>query len=298
MTIRRVTLLGLGEVGTILAADLAVWGNLEITAYDCQFSNADSGPAAALRALDGVHGAAAAPAAAATADLVISAVTAAEDVAAARDCAHGLQAGTWFLDLNSVAPDTRCEAARIIEAAGGRYVEGAVMSPVPPRRCAAPILLGGPHAAEFAPVAVAMGFAGARFYSAETGRASAAKMCRSVIVKGVEALLTESLLAARHYGVEADVLSSLSDLFPDADWSARAGYMISRSLEHGVRRADEMDEVAKTVREAGLEPLMSVAAARRQRWAAQFRGSMHEDLNTMLDGIRRELPGKEGEGKC
>lgn len=298
MKIRRVALLGFGEVGAILGEDLANAGDIEISAYDIKFSDPASRPSGTLENQPRIRSGGSAPSAVAMAQVVVSAVTAAEALGAARASAPGLQSAAWFFDLNSVAPDTRREAARVIEAAGGRYVEGAVMSPVPPRRIASPILLGGPHAAEFAPVAQALGFKGAEFFSAAMGQASATKMCRSVIVKGMEALLCESLVAARHYGVTVEVLTSLDDLFPDPDWPGRARYMISRSLEHGQRRAEEMDEVARTVREAGLDPLMSEATAGRQRWAAQFSGARHEDLIAMLDEIRARLPGKRGESTC
>ena len=92
------------------------------------------------------------------------------------------------------------------------------MSPIEPKRIASPMLIGGPQASSFAPLARALGFTGVEVFDVCVGRASAAKMCRSVMIKGLEALLTEGLLAARHHGVEATVLESLSDLLPGADW--------------------------------------------------------------------------------
>src|SRR2546429_5318848 len=117
--------------------------------------------------------------------------------------------------------------------------------------------LGGPHARAFLPLAQSLGFAGANVYSDAIGAASAAKMCRSVIIKGMEALLAESLLTARRHGVEDAVLASLQDLFPVRDWRALARYMISRSPQHGRRRAEGMREAAKTVAEAGFRPPVS-----------------------------------------
>jgi 3-hydroxyisobutyrate dehydrogenase-like beta-hydroxyacid dehydrogenase len=148
------------------------------------------------------------------------------------------------------------------------------------------MLLGGASAAEFLPRARALGFTGAQLYCASLGRASAAKMCRSVMIKGIEALLTESLLAARRYGVEDEVLESLSGLLPIADWRGLARYMIGRSLEHGRRRAAEMREAALTVGEAGVEPLMSRATALRQDWAAGHAAARSNDgLNQLLDAL-------------
>jgi 3-hydroxyisobutyrate dehydrogenase-like beta-hydroxyacid dehydrogenase len=208
--------------------------------------------------------------------------------AASAVCA-GITRAAFFLDLNSASPGTKQEAARLIGDAGGRYVEAAVMSAFPPKRIAAPILLGGPDAQAFFPVARRLGFSGASLFSSEVGPASATKLCRSVMVKGIEALLAESLLAARRYGVESAVLGSLGDFFPGTD----SRYMIARSIEHGVRRAEEMREAARTVAEANVAPLMSKACAARQEWAAQFSDALrHDALADMLDALRaRSGPG-------
>lgn len=284
-TIRRIALLGFGEVGQILAADLHARSLKDLSAWDLLFAAQGSAPQQALAA-GYVRAGAGAAEAVAGAQLVISAVTAAQAVEAARAAAEYLAAGAFYLDLNSISPGAKRGAAALVEARGGRFVEAAVMSPVPPRRIASPMLLGGPHAAAFLPLARELGFGGAQAFSGELGRASAAKMCRSVVIKGLEALLAESLLSARRHGVEAAVLDSLRDLFPGADWPTLAQYMISRSLLHGRRRAEEMSEVARTVAEAGLEPWMSDACAQRQDWAAGHRSAAARgELAAMLDAI-------------
>jgi 3-hydroxyisobutyrate dehydrogenase-like beta-hydroxyacid dehydrogenase len=162
------------------------------------------------------------------------------------------------------------------------------MTPFPPKRIASPTLLGGPHAKDFLerarPLGVAMTVASER-----VGVASVTKMCRSVIIKGLESLLSESMLSARRYGVENEVLASLSDLLPVGDWERLARYMISRSLEHGARRAEEMREAARTVREAGVVPLMSAACAERQDWAAAHKDALRDDLAGMLDALLKDI---------
>jgi 3-hydroxyisobutyrate dehydrogenase-like beta-hydroxyacid dehydrogenase len=265
---RGIALLGYGEVGQVLAADLGARGATDLAAWDRLYADPASAPRQAALRQPGLVVATGLGAALAGRGLVISAVTAGECVAAAVEAATTIAPGAFYLDLNSVAPASKIEAAEAIAAAGARYVEAAVMSPIEPRRIASPILLGGPHADAFLPHAQALGFAGATVFDARLGRASAAKMCRSVMVKGMEALLTEALVAARHYGVEATVLASLGDLFPLGDWERLGAYMIARSLQHGRRRAEEMREVAHTVAAAGLVPWMSGACAQRQDWAA------------------------------
>ncbi len=275
--IAAIHLLGFGEVGQTLAGSLGP----KLTAWDLLFADPASGPSRALADYPVVGGAQSRGA-----DLVISAVTAAQDLSAARSIAGEIKPGSYFLDLNSASPEMKKSCAALIEEVGGRYVEGAVMAPIAPKGIATPILLGGPHAEAFLPLAESLGFVGARFYSAETGQASAAKMCRSVMIKGIEALLTESLIAARHYGVDKTVLASLGDLLPVGDWPKLAHYMISRSLEHGTRRAEEMREVARTVAEAGLAPLLSAATAERQDWTAARSDALQTGgLDEMLDRL-------------
>ena len=282
----HVCLLGFGEVGQALAEDLGARGVPALVAWDILFPVPDSAPRRAVVVIQKVRAATSVQDAVVDADLVLSAVTAAQDVAAARSVAPHLKRGAYFLDVNSVSPAVKVETSQIVEAAGGRYIEAAIMSPIAPKRAASPMLFGGPHAAEFLPFARQLGFTGASVFSDRVGSASAAKMCRSVIVKGMEALLGESLLAARRYGVENAVLESLRTLLTTEDWRKQSRYMISRSLVHGRRRAEEMREVARTVVEAGFEPRMSSACAVWQDWAATHRvAAAHEDLNDMLDAI-------------
>jgi len=263
----RIALIGYGEVGRILAADLRSAGVEDLIVWDRLFPVCASAPRRAA-ASSGMPVAASMAQAVSGRDLVISAVTAGNCAPAADEAARAIPSQAVYFDLNSVAPRTKRAAAAAIEAAGGRYVEAAVMSPIAPKRIGSPMLIGGPHAAAFEPLARRLGFAGIRVFDATVGKASAAKMCRSVMVKGLEALLAESLLAARRHGVERAVLESLGDLFPHEDWERIGAYMISRSLEHGARRAEEMREAAHTVADAGLDPLMSLACAARQEWAA------------------------------
>ena len=284
----RVALIGLGEVGRTLAEDLC---GHELSAWDLKFSDPAS-PASRNAAVLGIAPSPSATAAASGAELIVSAVTAANDLAAAQTVASGIAEGAFFLDLNSASPSQKQASASVIDGARGRYVEAAVMSPIYPKRIAAPMLLGGPHASAFVQVARPLGFAGGEVFSDEVGKASATKMCRSVVIKGVEALLTESMLAARAYGVEDEVLASLSNLLPNDDWPKLAAYMISRALEHGERRAEEMREAARTVAETGIAPLMATATAERQDFSAQFRDALSGgDVAGMVDAIRLRMGG-------
>jgi len=293
----RVALVGLGEVGRTFAEDLRAAGLRDITVWDTAFVDPAS-PASRNAAELKLAPAGSSAAAVRGADLVVSAVTAAQCVAAAETAAASLADETWFFDLNSASPGHKRSAAAAIEAGGGRYVEAALMSPIGPNRLRSPFLLGGPHAAAFSVVAPVFGLGSVTVVSDEVGRAAATKLCRSVIVKGLESLLTESLLAARVHGVEREVLESLPNILPPADWDAVAGYFISRSLQHGKRRSEEMQEAAATVAEAGIDPWMSAAAVERQRWAAQFphaadAGTTIGMVDAVLAALRDDEPGDD-----
>ena len=206
---------------------------------------------------------------AAGADLIVSAVTASQAVPVAQACAPSIRAGAWYLDFNSASPGAKRRAAQIVDGAGGRYVEGAVMTSIPPYRIRVPLLLGGAHAAALAPLLDALGF-DARVASAQLGVASATKMCRSVMIKGLEAMVIESFTAARAYGVEDALLASLAETFPGIDWESQGSYFFQRVIQHGRRRAEEMREVAQTVRDVGLEPWSAAGTAERQAWMADL----------------------------
>ena len=262
-------LVGYGEVGRILAEDLRARGVTSVQAYDIKQGGPDGAP---LRAHAGCHGvrlAAAHAELAAQSDLIVSAVTASQAVAVAEACAPRLRSGAWFLDFNSASPGAKIRAAQRVEAGGGRYVEGAVMTSVPPYRIRVPLLLGGPHAATLAPLLDVLGFA-AKAGPEKLGVASATKMCRSVMIKGLEAMVIESFTAARAWGVEDAVLASLAETFPGIDWEQQGAYFFQRVIQHGRRRAEEMREVAQTVREAGLEPWSAAGTAERQAWVADL----------------------------
>jgi len=267
----QVSLIGYGEVGRILAEDLRARG-VTVAAFDIQLAAAASPASDAMRQHARRHAVALADSHAAAvrrSDLVVSAVTASQAVAVAQACASALERGSFFLDFNSASPGAKIRAARDVNAAGGRYVEGAVMTSVPPYRIKVPLLLGGPDAAALLPLLGDLGFA-AKVSSDRLGVASATKMCRSVMIKGFEAMVIEAFTTARHYGVEDAVIASLHETFPAIDWDKQGAYFFQRVIEHGRRRSEEVREVAVTVREAGLEPWSAAGTAERQAWIADL----------------------------
>jgi 3-hydroxyisobutyrate dehydrogenase-like beta-hydroxyacid dehydrogenase len=267
--VRQIALIGFGEVGGIFGHDFAAAG-FAVSTFDILLNAEPSRPAmlakvknANVRACDTLQGALRG------ADLVISAVTASSAGDVAGSAAPFLRGLQIYLDLNSVSPDTKLSIARTLGESPATFVEAAVMAPVSPQRLKVPMLLGGADAATAAQRLQAIGM-NVEHISDRVGVASAIKMCRSIIIKGLEAITVESMFAARRYGAEKQVLESLAATYPGMGWNgALPDYLISRVAEHGKRRAAEMREAARAVADAGLEPLTALATAQRQDWLAQ-----------------------------
>jgi 3-hydroxyisobutyrate dehydrogenase-like beta-hydroxyacid dehydrogenase len=238
-----------------------------ISAYDIKTDSPDPEVRAAKRAdyvAASVIGASSAPDSVAGAAAVFSVVTADQAHEAALAALPGLAAGALFFDCDSCAPQTKARTAAAVDAAGGRYVDVAVMAPVHPRLHRTPLLISGPHTEAAAQVLAALGMTAA-IHEGPVGSASAIKMIRSIMMKGLEALVCECVLAGRKAGVIDTVLDSLDDTYPGFDWKKRSAYMLERVMAHGVRRAAEMREVALTVDLLGLDGAMSRAAVEWQQ---------------------------------
>ncbi|QTC89864.1 NAD(P)-dependent oxidoreductase [Brevundimonas goettingensis] len=212
----------------------------------------------------GVQGCDTAAEAVAGAAAVVALVTADQAPAVAVEAARSIAPGALYLDLNSVAPETKRAAARAVEAAGGHYVDVAVMSPVQPAALASPLLLSGAKAEEAATLLASLGFSKIRVVGPQVGRASSIKMIRSVMIKGLEALSAECVLAASEAGVLDEVVASLDASWPGADWGKRADYNLDRMMVHGLRRSAEMEEVVRTLDDLGVGSDMSRGTMARQ----------------------------------
>jgi 3-hydroxyisobutyrate dehydrogenase-like beta-hydroxyacid dehydrogenase len=201
-------------------------------------------------------------------DIMMSAVTANQALNAAEQNAPYLTANHLYADLNSVSPGLKQSIGRVIESSGAKFAEIAMMAPVPPYCHKVPMLAGGNGAPEFVEKLGPLGIS-VEIVSREVGTASATKMFRSIIVKGMEALLTECVLGASRYNADERVFASLAETFPGINWKELADYMVGRVVVHGERRAREMEEVAATLREIDIEPIMAEAIVRRMDWSVE-----------------------------
>jgi 3-hydroxyisobutyrate dehydrogenase-like beta-hydroxyacid dehydrogenase len=260
----RLCFIGFGEAGQAIASGLRDTGIETIAAWDILFPEAEGGKLKQAGNGIGARLATSAADAVRGSDIIISAVTAASSLEAAQSVEPHLAGNPYFLDINSVSPGRKRKTEKLL-GANARYVDVAILAPIHPKRHQTPLLLAGPHAATVMPLLVDELEMRGAIAGEETGAAAGLKMIRSVMIKGIEALTLECFLAAKRAGIVDEVAASLKNNYPTLNWNKVMEYNIERMASHGIRRADEMDQVAETLRELGLDPLMAVATSARQR---------------------------------
>jgi 3-hydroxyisobutyrate dehydrogenase-like beta-hydroxyacid dehydrogenase len=282
-----IAFIGFGEAGHAIASGLREIGPSNMAAWDILFPKSQGaklrqaaeaiGVRVAQSAADAVHGA----------DLIISAVTAASSTEAAESVKAHLRGKPFYLDINSVSPGRKQDTAKMLSAAA-RYIDVAVLAPIYPARHRTPLLIAGPDSQAVAPTLAELSMR-ASIASTEIGAAAAIKMVRSVMIKGMEALTLECFLAAARAGVIDEVAASMRNNYPGLDWAKIVPYNLERMAVHGERRAAEMEEVADTLRELGVEPLMTTATVKRQREMAEI--GRQQNVRSVLDKDRAAMLG-------
>jgi len=285
----RVSFIGFGEAGQAIASGLRDEGIERIAAWDILFPATDGDRLRKAGESMGVRLANSAADAVRDTDMIISAVTAASSLEAARSVEPHLTGAPYYLDINSVSPGRKQATAKLL-GERARYVDVAVVAPIHPLRHKTPLLISGPHAEAIAPLLGELEMK-LRVIGGDNGQAAAIKMIRSVMIKGIEALTLECFLAASRAGVLDDVTASLKNNYPGLDWPKMSEYNLERMASHGERRAAEMEESAATLRELGLEPRMVEATVKDQRDMGaigkdeKVRASLTSGRAAMLDAI-------------
>jgi 3-hydroxyisobutyrate dehydrogenase-like beta-hydroxyacid dehydrogenase len=286
----RISFIGFGEAGQAIAGGLRDGGIETIAAWDILFPETDGARLRQAGEQIGARLATSAADAVRDSDIIVSAVTAASSLEAARAVEPHLSGKPYFLDINSVSPG-RKRMTETLLGSKARYVDVAILAPIHPARHQTPLLLAGAHAQAVLPLLVDELDMRGVIAGPETGAAAALKMVRSVMIKGIEALTFECFLAAKRAGIVDEVAASLTNNYPSLDWNRVIEYNLERMASHGVRRADEMDQVAETLRELGIDPLMATATSARQREMGDIgkkpavRATLKEGRTKMLNAI-------------
>ncbi len=274
--------IGFGEAGQRFARDLIRKPGVRIKCYDILFGGGRQGAELLARANAlGVIPCSSAAEACSGAHVIISAVTADAAGEVAALAATFVSTGQIFFDINSASPETKQQAAECFARSGASYVEAAVMAAVLVPGIQVPILAGGPDAEHAAAILNKLGM-NVTAVAADYGKASAIKLCRSIMIKGLEALITDCAAASRAWDVSKEVYASLGATFPSIEWHALAESMIERVERHGVRRAAEMREAADMLCAIGINPSLGLAVA-----DAQQRGAAQPDEAARAEGEAR-----------
>jgi 3-hydroxyisobutyrate dehydrogenase-like beta-hydroxyacid dehydrogenase len=289
--VRSIAIIGFGEAGSILARALTAEGHA-VSIFDIKLQNTAMRAAIVERAREcGAHVAEDLATALRNAQLVFSVVTASQAQAVATASAEHLTEGQTYVDMNSVSPAVKQGNCEQVERKGADYVEAAVMAPVPPYGIRVPMLLGGRVAAQTAEILNGLGMR-TEPVAEDVGLASAIKLCRSIMIKGMETLCVQSMLAARQFGVEDRVLASLSASFPGMGWdTGYEAYLIGRVVEHGQRRSEEMREAALMLDELRMSTDLANAIADVQQNVSGRAAPLMKELNSKgaLDDWRNLL---------
>jgi 3-hydroxyisobutyrate dehydrogenase-like beta-hydroxyacid dehydrogenase len=298
----RIAFIGFGEAGQAMAEGLREEGVAQIAAWDILFPDAAGAKLIEAANAAGVRVASSAADAVKDAELVIAAVTAASSLEAAQSVAMHLKGRPWYLDVNSVSPGRKQNTAKLLSDSA-RYLDVAIVSAIHPARHKSPMMLAGPFAREAEPLLASLGMK-TQVMSDKVGGAAAIKMIRSVMIKGIEAVTAECFLAAERAGLLDQVTESLKNNYPTLDWSKVSEYNIERMASHGIRRAAEMREVAETLRELGIEPLMTAGTIERQQELGeigrqpQVQEAVKKGRQPMLDAIDQAMSGKPAARKA
>ena len=297
----QICFIGFGEAGQALASGLREAGVVKMSAWDILFPQPAGEKLRVAADQMGVRRGTSAQDAVSGADIVLAAVTAASSFDVAQTAKQYLRPDQFYLDINSVSPGRKLQTSEAVNGAV-RYVDVAVMAPVHPGKHKTPMLLAGPYATALAPVLQALDM-NVALAGEKIGSAAAIKMVRSVMIKGLEALTAECFLAATRAGVEPEIFASLSKSFPGLDWPEMVEYNLERMANHGIRRAHEMEEVAETLHELGIEPHMTSGTIKRQYEmgelgkTAPMQSAIAKGRLAMLDAIPRQDATKTAEHK-
>ena len=288
----RFAIIGFGEAGSNIAKTLREVGVDGIATYDILLDDPNTRPAMLQKAETlGATPHDTLSDAVADADIVFSTVVCKASLPVAQEAAKHLRPEQFYVDFNSISPGLKRQVAETIAGGGGRFVEASVMGGFPGTGHRAPTLLGGADAKDYMALIAPLDFK-VDFVQDDVGLASAIKMVRSIMMKGMESLYLECMRAANHFGIEQRVLDTIDKSTAGRSATDGANLTMPRTAVHAGRRADEMAQVALTLQEIGMEPTMAQATEKNLRWCADlglkeiYKDRQAEGYDEVLAAIR------------
>jgi 3-hydroxyisobutyrate dehydrogenase-like beta-hydroxyacid dehydrogenase len=292
--------IGFGELGSALAGGLFRGGAGELRAFAPRRDD-PAATAALERRLEecGVARAGSIAAAVDGAQVVFSVVPASESVSVAAEAAPELERGSFYVDAATAPPHAKEQAAALVQAAGGEYVDAAVLGAAVADGFAVPFLVSGPGARAWAELVAPLGL-NVSVLDGPAGAAARVKLLRSVYMKGRDALILEMLVAARRYGVEEALIESIKGAGETVPFPQLADRVLRSLALHAGRRADELEESAAVLRAAAVDPLVTEGGVERLRWLAALglRDRFHGERPDTLEDVLRAVEEEQGAGSA
>lgn len=252
-----IAMLGIGEAGGTLARDLIAIG-VQVRGWDPEPRNLP----------DGLDFADSNPAAASGADIVLSVNWASVAVEVATEVSPVLKPDQLYADLNTSAPRLKRNIAPIIEKTGASFVDAALMDPVPPKGLGTQVYASGSGAERFAEKMTPLGMP-VTFLDREAGNAATHKLVRSIMYKGVAAVIMECLEAAEALDMTGYARGQMLKIISD---EAMIDRFVSGSIKHASRRVEEMEAVVEMLDSIGVSSFTSQASVKRLKEIMEKQG--------------------------
>ncbi|HHY08515.1 MAG TPA: NAD(P)-dependent oxidoreductase [Corynebacteriales bacterium] len=223
-------------------------------------------------------------------DVIISAVVCASAVQAAQSIVRHLSSRHIYVDINATSPITKKEVANTLSPSGCKFVDAAVMNPVPPYLHKVAMMISGSGAEQFKTLMDPFHM-NLTLVAGEAGTASSVKMLRSIFMKGMAALFMEMLVAAYEMDIHELVLDTIRETLEKTAPNQLIHRLVAGTAIHAGRRVHEMEEVIDTLKLAGVKPTMSSATREVLAWVdsfdlkSVFQGEMPQDYITVLQEI-------------
>jgi 3-hydroxyisobutyrate dehydrogenase-like beta-hydroxyacid dehydrogenase len=245
--VTTVTVVGLGEAGKLYATGLLQSGAV-VRGYDPYVTISDASVAQFDDIVTAVD----------AADLVISLVGATASTPVAERVIPYLGASTVYADFNTSSPAVKASLAQKAAEAGILFADVAVLAPVPRAGSKTPLMASGTGAERAAellrPFEVPIEVIGG-----EAGTAASRKLLRSVFMKGLAALVLETVAAGAAAGSENWIRDQMAaELGPSGH--ALVERLITGSHAHAVRRTHEVEDALDYVRQLDTPTWMTEGA--------------------------------------
>lgn len=225
---------------------------------------------------------------------IFSFVPPSEALQVATETSQYLEQGMTFVDFNSTSPIKKREGSKSITKKGATFIDAAIMASVKAYQHTVPILASGKQVAQFIDDFKDYGM-NIQPIKGEVGNAITIKMIRSTFMKGLEALLVETLLAAKAYNVEKPVLESISESIDKKPFKELLNILVISNSIHAHRKAGEMEFVLETLKSQNTISIMSSATKSLLEWSANlklddhFRSEPAQDYHEVISQMTSKL---------